>query len=468
MIGMSLEELYALPFDDPEVIQGFKDNKVVGLFQFDGRAMRSVNREVKPDNFAEICDINALARPGPLHSGATAEYIMAKHGKKKVENLHPVVTRITKHTQGQIVYQEQILQVVRELGDFSWEEAARIRKIISKKQGEQEFNRQMDKFLKGAKKNGVQEVKARKIWKQLVTAGAYAFNAAHCVSYGMLGYWTMWLKIHYPYEYYCASLQKYDPKTKGFDLLKEALEQGVDILPPHPRHSQETWAREFDEDGMFLGLRAGLTQITGIGEKVAPRLLEFREAFLRLNEDIEWSDYEAVSGIGPKTIEKFEDFSNDPDPFGVYRLGKALKMVRRYLWHEGEADGIPFPSSQSSDVPYENVRGNHVWAGFVKDRNLKDIYELHRSRTGDELDPNTVKQPEYVNYVVLTGEDETGPLNITIHRYNGLYEKFKDLIWNMDIKRDVLVVDGYKRNEYRRAIYATNVWVINPEKLKGR
>jgi DNA polymerase-3 subunit alpha len=467
MIGMTLEELYAVPLDDPEVIQGFKDNKVVGLFQFDGRAMRSVNREVKPDNFDEICDINALARPGPLHSGATSEYIMAKHGKKKIEKLHPVVTRITQHTQGQIVYQEQILQVVRELGGFSWEEAARIRKIISKKQGEQEFNRQMGKFMEGAKERGVPTAKAAKIWKQLVTAGAYAFNAAHCVSYGMLGYWTMWLKIHYPMEYYCAALQKYDPKTKGFDLLKEAIEMGVDILPPHPAKSQETWSIEKTKKGKPKGLRAGLTQIRGIAEKIAPVLLDFRESFLRLNDTIEWDDYLAVSGIGPAKIAAFKEFSADDDPFGVYRLGIALKKVRWHLYEEGEITGLPYPSSKSEDVPYENIRGQHVWAGFVIDRNLKDIYELHRSRTGDELDPATVKEPQYVNYVVITGEDETGPLVITVHRYGGLYERFKDLIWDMDVKRDVLLVKGYKRSEYRRAIYATDLWVINPDKIKG-
>lgn len=464
MAGMSLEELYAVPLDDDAVFAGFRRNEVIGIFQFDGRAMRSVNREVKPDTFAEVCDINALARPGPLHSGAAAEYIMAKHGKKKVEKLHPTVTRITAHTQGQIVYQEQILQVVRELGNFSWEEAAAVRKLISKKQGEQAFNRLQGKFIEGCKENGVPEVKAQKVWKQLVTAGAYAFNAAHCVSYGMLAYWTMWLKQNHPMEFYCASLQKYDPKTKGFDLLKEALDKGIDILPPHPFHSQMTWSIEKG------GLRAGLVQVNGIGEKTAENMLAFRESFVKLHgkkaaKKMSWQDYTAVSGIGPVTMSKVEEFCSDPDPFGVYRLGRALKKVRRYLWEEGDLDGIPFPHSKSENVPYENVRGEYVWCGFVTDRNLKDIYELHRSRTGEELDPATVRQPEYVNYVVLTGEDETGPLVITVHRWNGLYERFKDVIWEMDVKRDVLVVEGYKRNEYRRAIYATNLWVINPENL---
>lgn len=457
MIGMSLQELYDVPLDQEKVFEGFKRNEVIGIFQFDGRAMRSVNREVKPDNFAEVCDINALARPGPLHSGAAAEYIMVKHGKKKAEILHPIVGEITAHTNRQIVYQEQILRVVRELGNFSWEEAALIRKLISKKQGEQAFNRMMSKFISGAMDNGMTEINATKVWKQLVTAGAYAFNAAHCVSYGMLAYWTMWLKQNYPLEFYCASLQKYDPKTKGFDLLKEAIEKGIKILPPDPALSDRSWT--YDKEANAL--RAGFLQISGIGEKTADNVLAYRNE----HEVTDWSDFLAVNGIGPKTIEKIEEFCSDDDPFGVYRLGLTLKKVRRYLWEFGEMDGIPFPQSKSDDVPYEPVKGEHIWLGIVKVRNLKDIYELHRSRTGDELDPNKVREPQYVNYAVIIGEDDTGPLTITVHRYGGLYERYKDLIWNLDPARDVLVVRGYKREEYRRAIYAKELFVINPDTL---
>jgi DNA polymerase-3 subunit alpha len=465
MIGMTLEELYAVPLDDEKVFDGFRRNEVIGVFQFDGRAMRSVNREVKPDTFAEVCDINALARPGPLHSGAAAEYIMVKHGKKKVEILHPVVARITAHTNQQIVYQEQILQVVRELGNFTWEEAALIRKLISKKQGEQAFNRMMDKFVKGAMENGLNEQNAVKVWKQLVTAGAYAFNAAHCVSYGMLAYWTMWLKQNYPLEFYCAALQKYDPKTKGFDLLKEAmLDKGIEVLPPDPIESDITWS--FDKAGNSL--RAGFLQVSGIGEKTAVPMLEFREKWLADGNDpsdFTWDHYTAVRGIGPVAMRKVREFVEDPDPFGVHVMGQTLRKVRRRLYNEEDILGIPYPYSKSEDVPYEAITGAHIWSGIVRERNLKDIYELHRSRTGEELDPKTVREPKYVNYVVVTGEDETGPLVITIPRFGGLYERYKDLIWNMDVKRDILVVEGYKRREYRRAITAKKIWVINPEKF---
>ena len=463
MIGMTLAELYEVPLDDPAVYEGFKNNEVVGLFQFDGRAMRSVNREVKPDNFAEVCDINALARPGPLHSGAAAEYIMVKHGKKKAQKLHPIVAEITAHTNQQIVYQEQILQVVRRLGNFTWEEAAHVRKLISKKQGEQAFNRLMGKFVEGCAANGVNENTALRIWKQLVTAGAYAFNAAHCVSYGMLAYWTMWLKQNYPLEFYCAALQKYDPKTKGFDLLKEAAKKGIKILPPDPALSGRTWS--FDKEARSL--RAGFEQVSGIGEKTADAMLIWRDKQESL-DGLDWEDFTAVKGIGPATMAKVREFVEMDDPFNLNLLTETLSRVRHWLWDMGDMEGIPFPKHKSEDVPYDPKKGEFIWLGTVRDRNLKDIYELHRSRTGEELDPAKVREPEHVNYAVITGEDDTGPLTITVHRWGGLYLRYKDAIWGIDPKRDVIVVRGRKRNEYRRAIYAEELWVIDPSTIPDR
>lgn len=471
-IGMSLEELYAVPLDDPKVYEGFRRNEVIGVFQFDGRAMRSVNREVKPDTFAEVCDINALARPGPLHSGAAAEYIMAKHKKKVVEKLHPVVSDITAHTNGQIVYQEQILRVVRELGGFTWEEAALVRKLISKKQGEQAFNRLQSKFMDGSGRLGVKPVVAAKVWKQLVTAGAYAFNAAHCVSYGMLAYWTMWLKQNHPLAFYRAALMKYD-EDKSLDLLKECAAKGIRVLPPDPDLSDLTWRIEGDDTAEHGGhLRAGLIQVKGIGEKTARAIIDWRNEWWASGGDgpqgeevrpLAWQDFTAVKGIGPKTMETVEEFCSRADPFGIHTLARGLARMRAWLSDNGEREGLPYPSSRSEDVPYEAVRGEHVWVGRVVHRNLKDIYELHRSRTGEELDPAKVKESQYVNYAVITGEDETGPLVITVHRYGGLYDKYKEDIWDLDPEKDLLLVRGYKRAEYRRAIYAQELYVLTVE-----
>lgn len=474
MVGMDLEELYELPTDDEAVYDAFKRNEVVGIFQFDGRAMRSVNREVKPDNFEEVCDINALSRPGPLHSGAAAEYIQVKHGRKKAEHLHAVVDDITKWTNYQIVYQEQILQVVRRLGNFTWEQAAQIRKLISKKQGEQAFNRMRELFMDGCQQNGVKELFAGKIWKQLVTAGAYAFNSAHCVSYGKLAYWTMWLKVYYPLEFYCAALQKYEckPGEKGFDLLKEAATKGIEIIPPDPARSQTTWSVH---NGALL---AGLVQIHGIGEKTATAMVDWRTAQQiavgNVNGAVsnpdrlpQWDDFVAVKGIGPATMEKVRAFCEQEDPFEIKLLARKLGKARGWLVRNADAEGMRRPTSRAEDVPYEPQAGEHVVCVAVRERNLKDLYELHRSRTGEELDPSTVKEPEYVNWTVILGEDETGPLTITVHRFGGLYERYKNLIWELDPKRHLLVVRGFKRREYRRAIYATQLWVLDPDELKG-
>jgi DNA polymerase-3 subunit alpha len=304
--------------------------------------------------------------------------------------------------------------------------------------------------------NGVREATALRIWKQLVTAGAYAFNAAHCVSYGMLAYWTMWLKVNHPLEFYCAALQKYDPKTKGFDLLKEASARGISVLPPDPAVSELSWSIEGD------GLRAGFLQVSGIGEVTAEAILKHRATHYSEGLPMEWANLAEVRGIGPKTIEKIKEFAEEEDPFGIHLLSRTLAEVRRYLFERGDDLGLPFPRHKSDDIPYEPSRGEFYWLGMVRERNLKDLYELHRSRTGEELDPATVKEPEHVNWMVITGEDETGPLVITVHRYGGFYERVKDRLWNMDIKNQLLLVVGHKRNEYRRAIYASQLFVIDP------
>lgn len=461
MIGMTLPQLYSISLSDPMTLAGFQRNEVVGIFQFDGRAMRSVNREVKPDTFAEVCDINALARPGPLHSGAAAEYIMVKHGKKKALNLHPTVTRVTAESNGQIVYQEQILQIVRLLGNFSWEEAALIRKLISKKQGEQAFSRSMNKFLDGAMANGMTEAKALLVWKQLVTSGSYAFGAAHCAAYGMLAWYCMFLKQHHPLEFYCSALQKFSApshKEKSLDILKEATKKGIPILPPDPVISGLNW----EVDYSVGGLRAGFTQVHGIGDSIAGAMENYRDNW----QVTSWADYANVRGIGPVTMEKVSSFAALEDPFGMHLMTDTLDAMRRWIFDKGidELD-LPMPRSKSEDVPYEDIKGTHVWLGTVRNRNLKDIYELHRSRTGEELDPGSVREPQYVNYLAMDCEDDTGPLSLTVHRYGGLYDRYKDALWDMDPKRDLLLVRGYKRKEFRRALYVTELWILNPEKL---
>lgn len=465
-IGMTLEELYALPLDDQPTLQGFREGDVVGVFQFDGRAMRSVNAGVVPDNFMEVADVNALARPGPLHGGATAEYIDVKHGRKSPTHWHPIVDRITEHTNYQVVYQEQILQVVRELGGFSWEEAARIRKIISKKRGEQEFNRQRDRFVDGASREGMDADDAHRVFNMLATAGAYAFNAAHCVSYGLLAYWTMWLKRHHPQAFYSASLTKAGTDKKGKErvrqLLRDMLRHDIELLPIHMNKSGATWQADGD------GVRPGFVQVPGIAEKTAAAILATRE---RLGRYSEWEDLAITRGIGPKKVDAIQEFFYDEDPFALSaltrRLADAVAFIDKGFTVEtaqGDVARLPLPTHKSVEIPYERTDRNVevVWLGVIKDRNLKDLFEAHFSRTGEQLDPSKTKDPHLNEWVVMLGEDDTDILTITIDRWR--YQRWKEMVWEITPEEDLVLVRGIKRKaQSRRAVYVTEMWVLSFE-----
>lgn len=456
MLGMTLEELYALPWDDELTLQGFRDNDVVGVFQFDGRATRNVCQEVKPDNIQEVVDIGALSRPGPLHGGATGEYIEVKHGRKPRRSIHPIFDEITAPTYGTIVFQEQILRIVRELGDFDWTHASYIRKIISKKMGEQEFNRQWERFWEGCQRNGLEESSARQIWRECITAGAYAFNAAHTVSYGLISYWSMWIKQHYQDIFYTAALLRLPEgknKVKHLELMRDATRHGVTIMPPSVVASEATWFHHPEEQGI---VQAGFEQIPGIGDKMAKVILEHRA-----EHGLEkWSDLIKVKGIGEKKLEGILAMVEDDDPFGIHALER---LMQRYRAEIRTTRGVPKPTHKAIDIPYSKGKDvDVVWCGVVLNRNLRDIFEYHFSKKGVELDPESVKDPHLKEYVTMLAQDETEVVSLTINRW--AYPKFKEAVWGMRPGVDVVLVHGVKSGfQARRALSVRKLWVFGEE-----
>lgn len=457
-LDMRVEELYDIPLDDPEVIDGFRKNDVVGVFQFDGRAMRQVNGNLQPDSFKEVCDVNALARPGPLHNGAANEYIDIKRGVEQPDILHEALEPITKHTHYQIVYQEQILRIVVEIGGFDWTHAALIRKIISKKHGEAEFNSHWERFWKGAKtchkRLGCKPMKqheAQRIWGMLITAGSYAFNYAHCVSYGMLAYWTMWLKKKHPSVFYSSSLACM-PQDKHLELLRDAVKHGLTVLPPHPQNSRQTWRAV---DGR---LQAGFTQIPGVGDKTADNI----EAYRRQYGLSDWNELINVKGIGPKTIENMLQFVNQEDPFKITWIDDVIAEALQYIENNPDA-GIPMPTHEGDQIPYTRGGDTHLtWIGVAKNRNLRDIFESNRSRTGIELDPDTVERPELNEFMIMHGWDGHDIVSIRFNRF--MYPKFREAIWGLEMDKDLVVVRGTKPGwRTAREVYVEDMWVLTTD-----
>ena len=454
LINKPLEWLYQLPLDDPGTIEGFKENDVVGIFQFDGRAMRGVTAEMRPDNFLEVADITALARPGPLHNGAAAEYIDVKQGRKQPRQYHPLVADIVDFTHGQIVYQEQILRVCGEIGGFDHVHRATIRKIISKKLGEQEFNRWWEEFREGAARNGVSESDARDIWMACITAGSYAFNVAHAISYGMLAWWTMYLKRHHTAEFFVASLAAYGD-GKQLELLRDAERHGIEIRPPSLERSGISWS---SEDGAVL---AGFSQVKGIGDKIAEKIVEWRD-----NEggerSLAWAAIKDIKGIGDAKVKLFTDFLAAEDPFDIHKIENQVDEIRKWIWSNPRS-GVQRLTHRSIDVPYQRPGKNIsvVWCGLITKVNLKELFEVHFSRTGEELDPETVKDPDLNEWVTMWGDDGTDVLSITVNRWD--YPKLRETIWGIK-PTDLVVIDGFKPHyESRRAMRAKRLWVFSQE-----
>jgi len=478
MLGMTLKDLYAIPMDDPETLRAFYNADVIGIFQFEGRTMKMVTEEMKPKTFMDLAAINALSRPGPLHSGSTGDYLAIRHGRQKRVDLHPIVANICASTEGQIIYQEQILQITRDVGKFPWTHASKIRSIISHKEGESAFNAMYPDFVKGAAESGIEEPLAREIWKRMATAGTYAFNIAHCISYSMLGFWAMWLKVHHPIEFYAAQLQKtpHDDKEKDVLLMRDMMNpkfgRNLKVLPPKASRSGSTWkpvkkritvhnhGRKIRRS-VDVGVRAGFLQIPGIGEITAHKIEEFIDENGGISD---WSDLQSnkggIKGLGPKTIEKIREFAKDPDPFGIYKLANEIKAIREAI-RSGDLPALPMPTAVAEDVPYEAVK----WSGIVlcrlRSRNLKDLFEDYRSRTGEELDPESVKDPHLKDSMSLYMEDASGLLTAKISRQ--LYPKVKADIWGAKLGHDYVLARVFTYPFLGKTVHIEKMWVVDPD-----
>lgn len=466
MAGLTLKDLYAIPDDDPAALRIFKTGDVTGIFQFEGRATRLVNRDVSPDNFAEVVDINALSRPGPLFSGTTAEYCDVKHGRRKAERYTPLVDEITNFTRGQIIYQEQVLRIVREIGGFGWEQANAVRRIIAKKHGEAAMNLSMQDFIDGAATNGVSEQIANRIWKRIVTSSTYAFVYAHSVSYSILGLWCAWLKAHYPLEFYAASLAKEGDDEGRFRLMKDAQAHGIAIKSPTLAHSRKSWI-----GSPGVGLVAGWTQIKGIGEKTADRIEEYRPEGGWQN----WHDMQIVPGIGPKTCQTMQEFATATDPFGLDRTEEILGKTRRWLRTQ---QSIPKPTHNGTETALLYVEQNYganaqkqygkgprvVYMGLVREINYQDAVENRRSRTGEEAEDilKTLKRPDLLAYCSVRCFDETDEeVYLRVNRFK--FPELKRTLEGIAVNHDVIVCVGNRIAGFGTPVMVERLYVIDPD-----
>ena len=272
-IDVVLEDL---PLSDAKTFELLGRGDTLGVFQLDGGPMRALLRSMSPDSFADISAVIALYRPGPMGENAHNNYADRKNGRKPVEAIHPELREpladILGDTYGLIVYQEQVMAIAQKVAGFSLGRADLLRKAMGKKNKEI-LDTEYVPFEAGMKANGFGDAAIQRLWEVLIPFSDYAFNRAHSAGYGVVSFWTAYLKANYPTEYMAALLTSVrDDKDKSALYLSECRRMGISVLPPDVNESNS----EYTPRGKDI--RFGLAAIRNVGEGVVASIKSAREA----------------------------------------------------------------------------------------------------------------------------------------------------------------------------------------------
>ncbi len=275
--GFAIEKIR---YDDQKVFALIASGDTDGVFQVESSGMKDLCMRMVPKHIDDLTAIAALYRPGPLGSGMVDTYVECKHGRKPVVYEVPQLEKILKETYGVMLYQEQVMQVARELAGYSLGQADLLRRAMGKKKPE-EMAAQRELFVKGAVANSLDPAKAELIFDLMAKFAEYGFNKSHSAAYGVVTYQTAYLKAHYPEEFMAALMTtEMDNTDKITKYIADAKAHDIPILAPDVNHSQRRFSVEkVTQDGVTRkGIRFGLEAIKGVGGSAVDAIIEGRQA----------------------------------------------------------------------------------------------------------------------------------------------------------------------------------------------
>ncbi|MEV4183878.1 DNA polymerase III subunit alpha [Streptosporangium canum] len=343
-------ELLDLPLDDVKTYELLARGDTLGVFQVDGGGMRSLLRLMRPDNFEDISAALALYRPGPMGANSHTNYAMRKNGQQEITPIHPELEEPLKEilntTYGLIVYQEQVMAIAQKVAGFSLGKADLLRRAMGKKK-KSELDKQYEFFEQGMKDNGYSAAAIKSLWDILLPFSDYAFNKAHTAAYGLVCYWTGYLKANYPAEYMAALLTSVkDDKDKSALYLNECRRMGIKVLPPDVNDS------DFDFTPRGTDVRFGLSAIRNVGGNVVDGIIAARREKTRFADFKDFLRKVPMVVCNKRVIESlikagaFDSFAHER---------KGLVMV-----HEQAVDsiiGIKKNEAQGQDSLFGAVEG---------------------------------------------------------------------------------------------------------------
>lgn len=420
-IGMQREDLLHIPMDYGPAFEILRNQLWCGIFQFEGYTLQSIARRFHIDSFTDIAALTALARPGPFASGATAEWVLRRSGKKQIEYLHPLTKEITEETYGLIIYQEQVMRIVREIGNLSWEDTSTLRKAMSHSLGIEYFDQFWMKFREGALELGLEETLARKIWDSVNTMGSWAFNKSHSVAYGHLSYWCCYLKSKWPLEFALATLKHAKSSDSVIRYLRELDRIDQKFKAFDKEMSEIDWSIK---NNILYG---GLINVRGIGLKTAEWIYYLKENEIPL----------------PPNLQNKLDFATTPYDNIFETRTKFPKLLAAPQEH-----GIVSKMTELIDIG-EDQALRVVFIAKIVILNLRSLNE-----TMFLVKRNGMRVPNHT-WLNMILEDDTAQIPATISRwdYNRLGKKIVDnhrigdwFIWKGSIKAGQrrLFVERYK------------------------
>ena len=262
----------SITFEDRRTFDMLARGESVGVFQLEGQGMRDLMRKMKPDHINDLVALVALYRPGPMDS--IPKYIACKNGREKPEYLHPALEPILKDTYGVMTYQEDVMSIARALGGYSLGDADLLRRAMGKKiPSEMALHR--ERFIAGAKQQGVDSRVAEQIFEQAAKFAGYGFNKGHAAAYAQVAYQTAYLKANYPVEFLAASMTLDIGNTDRLNIFRqEAQRLGITVRPPDINRSEVAFSCDHESAYIFYALAA----IKGVGRQAMDHVVEVRKS----------------------------------------------------------------------------------------------------------------------------------------------------------------------------------------------
>ncbi len=434
--GVDLD-LDDLPPDDPHVYDMISNADTIGVFQVESRAQMQTLPKMRPRSFEDLTVEVSIVRPGPLQGNMVHPFIRRRQGKEPVIHLHPKLAPILDETLGVILFQEQILQVAMAIAGFSAGEGNKLRKTMGRKNAREELLKWHERFLEGAKKQGIQGDVAAKIFDHICGFADFGFCKSHAASFAVLCYRSAYLKYYYPAEFYCALLNNqpmgfYEPEV----IIGDAKRHNVPILPVDINRSM--WICTIEEGSV----RTGFRYVKGIGEEKGDRIIKARSRGMYVSLQ-DFSDRSALDKRSLQNLVAVGAFS-------------AIKSSRRQLLWEagtirtagltginsGEAkEHLPIPEMNAG----EETITDYIFQGFSPSRHIIKLYRKQLDALGAVPSSRLIHCPFGANVLVagymvclqmpptakgkfsfITLEDEDGLINIVIRPE--VYKTYRPII----------------------------------------